>query len=201
MQLNKVIESVENFKHINKIMILSGMLAFSSGYILVDLDAKRLDLEAQRADNKDASLLMTVKKASNVIKIKDILIEIANVNVRGLWLTKIDYADAKNTLDISVKGVDQIDIYKYSSQLSGVLRGKKFCLLEVDMAKRGENPANVKKSNKPVPFVVSLLARRRDAAKKKEAEQNATKNIDEEVEKNLRWIFNYEATFKYGNCF
>jgi hypothetical protein len=200
MQLSKILETVEKFKHMNIVLMVCALFAITSGYMLVKYDDQRVELEAQRSANKDGMLIVMLNEKSNIDYIKDWLIEISKIYVRGLWLTKINYTEQKKELTISIRAIDQLDIYKYSSHLSGVLRGMRFCLLEVDVVKRGEKAStnNVKNDAKPMPFVLAFMAKRKQEKEKKEQEKNA---IQENAEEELRWVYNYEADFKYGNCF
>lgn len=201
-----MLKKIEEYKHMNKILIISGMLAFSSGAALVNLDYKRADLEVQKAQkNDDGQLLMTLMKGSNLVKVKDMILDISKVNVRGLWLTSISFSDEQNQLTIIARAIDHLDIYKYSSQMNAAVRSKSLCLQETDVVKKDKkNELNKKKnseSNAPVPFVLAFLAKQKADRDKNIKKEEGDDEIKQDPNEDLRWVYNYEATFKYGSCF
>lgn len=200
MRIENLTYKVQNYRHMNKLLIILSLFASISAYTLYKYSAQRAELDAKKAQNQDGFLRIMLLKPSNLPMVKDLLTSIAGVYVRGLWLTKINYLERNNELRVTIRAIDQSDIYKYSMKLGESLRKHKLCLKTTDLTKRDAD-GNSKKAqgNKPLPFVLAYLAQKKtsDAAKKKG--ENDKK--DKQPEEKLRWIYNFEAEFTYNNCF
>lgn len=191
----KILSAVKDFKYINHLMALSIGFSIALSGARYYLDSQKEYFQALMHNNRPDRAALYIFKGSNVGKVIDILNDLSKVQVRGLWLTSINFNKNRNDIKVEVKAVDQLDISKYNALLSAALGSRHLCLKNIDVKKKGEKIK--KKSNENMPLVLRILQQRQE---KREAERNANKPIEKDNQESLRWVFNYEASFSYGKC-
>lgn len=192
--IKRIFEKFKNFKHTNYLIafLFGCSIAMAGGMIYLHYQYEHYN-EIKKS-NRPGRATLVVIKGSNAKKVKNILSDIASVDLRGLWLTSIKYTKRQNTLELDVRALDQLDISRFNTMLTAALGKRKLCLKELDLQKRGEK--KIEKKSSKLPFFVQMMMKRKKKRKKASGSEDAEKNSEE----NLRWVYNYKASFKYANC-